>query len=166
MELKPELFERCRGVKLLVLDCDGVLTDGRLYFTERGEEMKIFDVRDGYGLVLWHRAGFRSGIISGRSSPIVDTRAKDVGIEFILQGREDKSAAFDELLSSAGAHADETAYIGDDALDVPVMEVVRLAIAPADAHTTAREAAHYVTSAPGGRGVVREVTDLLLASKK
>lgn len=165
MELSAELRKLCGRIKLLVLDCDGVLTDGRLYFTERGEEMKVFDVRDGYGLVLWLRAGFRSGIISGRNSPIVDARAKDLGVDLVWQGREDKVAAFNELLAAAGAEAAETAFMGDDILDIPVMKLAGLALAPADAHDSARSAADHVTSARGGRGAVREVTDLLLESK-
>jgi 3-deoxy-D-manno-octulosonate 8-phosphate phosphatase (KDO 8-P phosphatase) len=166
MEVSPDVAERFRRIKLLVLDCDGVLTDGRLYFTERGEEMKVFDVRDGFGLVMWHRAGFRSAIISGRDSSIVSIRAADLGIELVWQGREDKAAAFDELIVSAGVEASETAYIGDDVLDVPVMRLAGLAIAPADAHESARSVAHYITKLYGGRGAVREVADLLLQFKK
>src|SRR4051812_21848301 len=109
-----DLKTRAARVKLLILDCDGVLTDGRLYFTERGEEMKVFHVRDGYGLALWHKAGHRSGIISGRNSPIVVQRARELGIEFVVQGREDKVACFHEMITLAGVQADETAYMGDD----------------------------------------------------
>ena len=166
MELSPDLAERLRRITLLILDCDGVLTDGRLYFTERGEEMKVFDVRDGYGLVLWQRAGFRTGIISGRKSPVLGIRAKDLGIEFIWQSREDKETAFRELLAAARCEPGEACYMGDDLLDVPVLELAGLSIAPADAHISARNAAHYVTAAKGGRGAVREVTDLLLSAKK
>lgn len=161
-----EFAERCRKVKLLVLDCDGVLTDGRLYFTERGEEMKVFDVRDGYGLVQWHRAGFRSAIISGRSSKVVEARAKDLGIEFVIQGREDKLTAFDELLATTGVRADETIYMGDDTLDIPAFKRAGIGIAVSDAHEVCREAADFVTEKRGGRGAVREVVDLLFGAKK
>src|SRR6187399_1411188 len=134
MELSGALTDRLSRVTLLILDCDGVLTDGRLYFTERGEEMKVFDVRDGYGLVLWHRAGFRSGIISGRKSPILNSRADDLGIEFVWQSREDKETAFREVLAAAGCEPVETAYVGDDLIDVPVLEMAGFSVAPADAH--------------------------------
>src|SRR5687767_11271443 len=109
--MKPvDLKIRLDGIKLLLMDCDGVLTDGRLYFSETGEALKVFDVRDGYGLTLWHKAGFRSGIISGRKSPIVEKRARDLGIEFVWQGREDKPSAFDELLADAEVAPDEIAF--------------------------------------------------------
>jgi len=155
-----------RKVKLLIMDCDGVLTDGRLYFGPTGEELKVFFVRDGQGIVDWHRAGFRSGIISGRSSPIVETRFRQLGVEFIVQGCDDKVAAFHEMLVAAGMTAAETAFIGDDIVDVGVMELAGLAVAVADAHKTAEAAANHVTKARGGKGAVREVIDLLLASKQ
>src|SRR6188472_1363277 len=97
-----ELQERARRIKLLMMDVDGVLTDGRLYFTEQGETIKVFHVRDGQGLASFHAAGFRSGVISGRNSPIVDLRLKQLGVEFILQGRNEKIAAFNEMITAAG----------------------------------------------------------------
>lgn len=148
------------------MDCDGVLTDGRLYFSETGEALKVFDVRDGYGLTLWHKAGFRSGIISGRKSPIVERRARDLGIEFVWLGREDKAAAFDELLTSANITGDEIAFIADDTIDLPLFLRVGLAVAVGDAHEEVRYRAHYTTKAQGGRGAVRELIDLLLGAQK
>ena len=148
------------------MDCDGVLTDGRLYFAESGESLKVFHARDGQGIVDWHKAGFRSGIISGRTSKIVDLRAGQLGIEFVFQGRSDKVAAFKELIASAGVSPDETAYIGDDTPDAVVMPLVGLAVAVADAHDKVKATAHYVTRLKGGRGAVRELIDLILASKK
>ncbi len=148
------------------MDCDGVLTDGRLYFTDGGEAVKVFHARDGQGIVDWHSSGFRSGIISGRNSKIVDLRAEQLGIEFIFQGHSDKVAAFKELITSAGVSPDETAYIGDDTPDAVVMPLVGLAVAVADAHDKVKTAAHYITRLKGGRGVVRELIDLLLAAKK
>ena len=101
-EIPADVIARARQVKLFVMDCDGVLTDGRLYFTDGGEAVKVFHVRDGQGIVDWHRTGFLSAIISGRNSKIVDLRARELGIRFVMQGRSDKVAAFNELIASAG----------------------------------------------------------------
>ncbi len=158
--------ERARKIKLLLMDCDGVLTDGRLYFSERGEELKVFHVRDGQGIVNWHEAGFRSGIISGRNSPIVELRAKQLGIEFILQGRNEKVSAFHEILAAANVDPDEVAFIGDDTPDATVMPFVGLAVGVSDAHDTVKAAAHHTTQTNGGCGAVRELIDLLLDAKK
>src|SRR6476660_9171103 len=138
------------AIKLLILDCDGVMTDGRLYFGPAGESMKVFFVRDGQGLVDWHRAGFRSGIISGRNSPIVEMRGRQLGVEFIYQGRNEKVAALNELILEAGVLREEVAYIGDDTPDSEVFPFVGLAVAVADAHPSVRDAAHFVTTEKGG----------------
>lgn len=148
------------------MDCDGVLTDGRLYFSKDGEELKVFHVRDGQGLVMWHAAGFRSGIISGRNSPIVEMRAKQLGVEFIFQGRKEKISAFNEMIAAAGVSADQVAFIGDDTPDSEVFPFVGLAVAVGDAHDAVKAAAHYVTKADGGRGAVRELIDHILEAKK
>lgn len=148
------------------MDCDGVLTDGRLYFSERGEEMKVFHVRDGQGIVNWLDAGFRSGIISGRNSPIVEMRARQLGIEFVWQGRKEKVSAFNEILVAANVTADQIAFIGDDTPDAEVMPFVGLAVAVGDAHDTVKAAAHHITRTNGGSGAVRELIDLLLDAKK
>jgi 3-deoxy-D-manno-octulosonate 8-phosphate phosphatase (KDO 8-P phosphatase) len=160
-----DLKERCKKINLLMLDVDGVLTDGRLYYGPNGEEVKPFYVRDGYGLKLWHEAGFRSGIISGRNSDIVSFRAAELKMSFVYQGNDDKIASFDKLMSEAGVSPDEIAFVGDDTLDIPVFERVGLAVAVADAHEKVRSAAHHVTKTHGGRGAVREVIDLLLSSR-
>jgi 3-deoxy-D-manno-octulosonate 8-phosphate phosphatase (KDO 8-P phosphatase) len=160
-----ELSERCEKIKLLLLDVDGVLTDGRLYYGPSGEVLKQFYVRDGYGLKLWHEAGFRSGIISGRNSDIVSFRAAELKMSFVYQGDDDKIAAFDEIVAEAGVTTDEIAFVGDDTLDIPIFERVGLAAAVADAQEQVKAAAHHVTKKCGGRGAVREVIDLLLASK-
>lgn len=161
-----DITERARKIKLLLTDCDGVMTDGRMYFGETGEQLKVFHVRDGQGIVDWHKAGFRSGIISGRNSPIVEMRARQLGIEFVFQGRSEKVAAFDEIVTSAGVSLDETAFIGDDTPDIAVMRLVGLAVAVSDAHDVVKAVAHYVTRLNGGHGAVREVIDLILAAKK
>ena len=161
-----QLEERARKIKLLIMDVDGVLTDGRLYFGPTGEELKVFHVRDGQGLVEWHAAGFRTGIISGRNSPIVEMRATQLGVEFIFQGRKEKVSAFHELIAAAGVAAEETAFIGDDTPDAEVFPLVGLAVAVADAHEAVKAAAHHVTKADGGRGAVRELVDVILSKKK
>lgn len=161
-KLPADIIERARKIKLLIMDCDGVLTDGRLYFGTSGEELKVFHARDGQGIVDWHKAGFRSGIISGRNSSIVEMRAKQLGVEFIYQGRKEKVSAFNELISEAGVIAEEAAFIGDDTPDAEVFPLVGLAVAVADAHEKVKAAAHYVTKRNGGHGAVREFVDLIL----
>jgi len=146
------------------MDCDGVLTDGRLYFSARGEEMKVFEVRDGQGIVSWHRAGFKSGIISGRDAgEIIHKRAQELGIEFVRTGSTDKVKDFEEIRGQLGIDARNVAYIGDDVGDVEVMKRVGFPVAVFDATDEAKAVAAYTTSAKGGRGAVREVTDLLLS---
>jgi 3-deoxy-D-manno-octulosonate 8-phosphate phosphatase (KDO 8-P phosphatase) len=157
-----DLTERCKKIKLLLLDVDGVLTDGSLYYGPNGEVVKNFFVRDGYGLKLWHEAGFRSGIISGRDSDIVSFRAAELKMSFVYQGNDDKITSFNELIAEARVPADEIAFVGDDTLDIPVFERVGLAIAVADAHEAVKDAAHYITKTRGGRGAAREVIDMLL----
>ena len=154
--------EQLKKIKFLIMDCDGVLTDGRLYFGPTGEELKVFHARDGQGIVEWHAAGFRSGIISGRNSPIVEMRARQLGIEFIFQGRKEKVSAFQELIAAAGVTADEVAFIGDDTPDADVFPYVGLAVAVGDAHDAVKAAAHHVTNNNGGYGAVRELIDILL----
>jgi len=146
------------------MDCDGVLTDGRLYFSSRGEEMKVFDVRDGQGIVSWHRAGFKSGIISGRgASEIINKRADELGIEFVRTSSPDKVRDLEAIVDELGLAMNEVAFIGDDIGDIDVMKRVGFAVAVADAVDETKAVAAYVTKATGGRGAVREVVDMLLA---
>lgn len=155
-----------RNIKLLLMDCDGVLTDGRLYFGPSGEVMKSFHVRDGQGIVDWHRAGLVSGIISGRRSEgIVEARAKELGIRFVVTGSNNKVADLDHILDETGIPAEETAFIGDDLGDIGLMKLVGLPVAVADAVEGVKAAASYVTKAKGGEAAVREVIDLLLAAR-
>ncbi|HMT08557.1 MAG TPA: HAD hydrolase family protein [Pyrinomonadaceae bacterium] len=164
MILDDDLRDRAFRIKLLLMDCDGVLTDGRLYFGPSGEELRVFHARDGQGIVDWHAAGFQSGIISGRNSAIVEMRAKQLGITYIKQGRKDKSTALDEIIAESRIPADQIAFVGDDTPDIQVFERVAFAVAVADAHDLAKSAAHYTTEHSGGHGAVREVTDMLLAA--
>jgi len=159
------LIERARRVRLLVLDVDGVMTDGRLHITAQGEETKVFHVRDGSGIVAVQRAGIPVAIISGRDSAAVTRRASELGIRHVFQGIADKRAALDALLAQLGLTADALACVGDDTPDVPMLERAALAVAVADAHPTARAAAHWITPSPGGHGAVREVCDLLLSAR-
>lgn len=153
-------------IRLLLMDCDGVLTDGRLYYSSSGEEMKAFHVRDGHGIVEWHRAGKRSGIISGRHSKAVERRARELGIEFVHLGVADKAAALKAILRSAGLDAAEVAYIGDDTQDIEIMRSVGYSIAVGDAADEVRKMADLVTIAFGGHGAVREAIDHLLGLRK
>jgi 3-deoxy-D-manno-octulosonate 8-phosphate phosphatase (KDO 8-P phosphatase) len=160
-----DLESKARAIRLLVLDVDGVLTDGRLYFSQRGEDLKCFDVRDGYGLKSVQRAGITIAIISGRSSGAVETRARELGIEHVHQGIDDKLSVLLDLRKRLGIESGAVACIGDDAPDVPVLKAAGLAVAVADAHECARAVADYVTRRKGGRGAVREVCDLLVAAQ-
>jgi 3-deoxy-D-manno-octulosonate 8-phosphate phosphatase (KDO 8-P phosphatase) len=161
-----DIDERARRIKLLILDCDGVLTDGRLFFGPTGEELKVFYVRDGEGLVQWNKAGFQSGIISGRNSPIVELRCTQLFVDHIFQGRKAKVSAFNEMIAAAGVSPDQAAFVGDDTPDAEVFPLVGLAVAVGDAHDAVKAAAHYVTKNDGGRGAVREVIDMLLAARR
>lgn len=160
------LHERANDIRLLVLDVDGVLTDGRLHFSARGEELKSFHVRDGAGIVQVLRAGLQVAVISGRNSRAVERRMTELGVTWIRQGVEDKLAALRELLDILALGPQAVASVGDDTPDLPVFEVVRLAIAVADAHAGVKSRAHFITQAPGGMGAVREVCDLLLESQR
>ncbi len=160
-----EIQERAARVKLLLMDCDGVLTDGRIWVLEEGGDQKTFHTRDGLGIELLHRAGLRSGIISGRTSNAVERRARGLGMAFVWQGCEDKQKAFADTLIEAGLRNEEVAFIGDDLNDIPLMLKSGLGVAVADAALEAREHAHYVTNARGGRGAVREVVELILKSQ-
>jgi 3-deoxy-D-manno-octulosonate 8-phosphate phosphatase (KDO 8-P phosphatase) len=160
-----ELERRASRIKLLLMDCDGVLTDGRITLLEDGDELKSFHTRDGHGLVLLHRAGLRSGIISGRTAKAVDRRARDLGVSFVYQGILDKIATFNELTSSEELDNGEIAYIGDDVTDIPLMNRVGLAVAVADAVAETKAASHYTTELAGGFGAVREVCELILKAQ-
>lgn len=151
------------AIHLLVLDVDGVLTDGRLYFGARGEALKLFHVRDGLGIKQLAKAGIEVAVISGRKSKMVDVRCRELGIKHVYQGVEHKIAAFEKLCARLKVNPSACACIGDDVPDVPLMSKVALAFAVADAHPEARHAAHLVTKLPGGHGAVREVCDYLLA---
>jgi 3-deoxy-D-manno-octulosonate 8-phosphate phosphatase (KDO 8-P phosphatase) len=133
MEDQTSVERRASHIKLLLMDCDGVLTDGQLMLLENGDEQKLFNVRDGQGLVLLHRAGLKSGVISGRRSSFVERRARELGINYLRQGSPDKIKDFTELLIEAQVEEQEVAFVGDDLGDIPLMRRVELAVAVADA---------------------------------
>jgi 3-deoxy-D-manno-octulosonate 8-phosphate phosphatase (KDO 8-P phosphatase) len=153
-------------LEMLVLDVDGVLTDGSLYFGASGEMLKAFNVRDGNGIKLLQRTGMQVAVISGRRSAAVARRCRELGIRHVVQGADNKSVALDAILERAGVgDARLCACIGDDTPDIPLFARVGLAFAVADAHPLARAAATMVTTLPGGRGAVREVCDLLMTAR-
>ena len=147
------------------MDCDGVLTDGRVWFTEDHDEQKGFHARDGLGISLLHRAGLRTGIISGRNSSAVDRRARELNMAYVHQYAKDKVAALNEIMTTAAVGLDECAFIGDDVADIAVMRRVGFAVAVADAVDETKQAAHYVTAAKGGYGAVREACDFILKAQ-
>jgi 3-deoxy-D-manno-octulosonate 8-phosphate phosphatase (KDO 8-P phosphatase) len=159
------VLERARRIRLLVLDVDGVLTDGRLYLSATGEELKVFHVRDGSGLVAAQRAGIVVAIISGRDSPAVSRRAAELGIRHLRQGVQDKGAELDRLLAELGVAAADAACVGDDTPDLPMLRRAGLAVAVADAHPALHGVAHWITPSNGGQGAVRDVCDLLLSTR-
>ncbi len=160
-----DLRERAAAIELLVLDVDGVLTDGSLYYGPSGEALKRFNVKDGHAIVLAREAGVRTAILTARSSSIVEARARELGIAPVAQGARDKRVGLGALLSEVGLDAARVAYMGDDVNDLGPLSMVRLAAAPADACAEARAAAHYVAKASGGRGAVREFLELILMAK-
>ena len=160
-----EIFERAKQIKLLILDCDGVLTDGRILITAEGDEMKAFDVRDGHGIVMLHRAGLRTAIISGRQSAVVQRRAKELGIAHVHEMAWVKIEPYQKILAEEGLDDTQVCYVGDDVVDIPLLRRAGLAIAVADAVAEVKGYSHYVTKASGGRGAVREVIELLLKAQ-
>jgi 3-deoxy-D-manno-octulosonate 8-phosphate phosphatase (KDO 8-P phosphatase) len=156
------LRERCIAIELLIVDVDGVLTAGGIAYGSPELEIKQFHVRDGSGLKIWHRAGKRSGLITGRSSPVVERRAAELGIGLVVQGAADKGSAYLRLLAEAGVTDEAVCYVGDDLPDVPPLRACGLAVAVADACPEARALAHYLTQAAGGCGAVRETIELIL----
>jgi 3-deoxy-D-manno-octulosonate 8-phosphate phosphatase (KDO 8-P phosphatase) len=159
------LAERCRSLKLLLSDVDGVMTDGTLLLLPDGREAKAFHVRDGLAIVLAHASGLRTGVLSGRTSEVVASRASALGMAVVRQGVRDKRAALAEILVEQALAAREVAFIGDDLNDLPVMAEVGLTAAPADAPLEVRAQAFMVMSAAGGRGCLREFVEAILRAR-
>ena len=154
-----------QDIRLLILDVDGVLTDGTLYFGETGEALKSFNIRDGHGIKMLMEGGVAVAIITGRRSRMVEERARNLGIPHLIQGAEDKAAALAKLVEASGIPPDACAAIGDDVLDLPVLRRVRFAATVPDAPEIVLKHAHYVTKVAGGRGAVRELCELILRSQ-
>ena len=157
--------ERLKKIRLLILDVDGVMTDGRIIFDSNGVESKFFNVKDGHGIKMLQRSGIEIGIISGRESVVVTNRAIELGIHQVHQKSLDKLAPFRKILDATGFSEEETAFMGDDLIDIPVMRRVGFAAAPADAIAEVLPFAHFVARNKGGWGAVREVCDLLLKAQ-
>ena len=163
MPLPPDdLAARCGPIELLLVDVDGVLTDGVIAVDDQGVETKHFHVRDGSALNLWRKSGKRAAILSGRWAPLVDRRAAELGIAPVIQGAAQKGEPFRALIRELGLDARQVCYVGDDLPDLPVLAAVGLAACPADAAEEVRAIAHLITQAPGGRGAVREVVEFVL----
>jgi len=169
LRVPRKVLDRARRVRLLLMDVDGVLTDGQLFYVETSpgviEETKGFDSKDGIALILAREAGLRTGLISGRDSAGVRRRAEILGMEFVYQGRRRKVPAFEEILARSGLAEAETAYVGDDLPDLPLLARVGLPIAVADAVPEVRRSALLVTRRPGGRGAVREAVEVILKAQ-
>lgn len=163
--ISAEVIERARDIQLLALDVDGVLSDGKLYFGNSGEEFKCFSILDGLGIKMLQDNGITVAIITGRKSNIVERRARELSIRYVIQGREDKASALQEILESTGLSMQQTAYMGDDLPDLGAIMLCRLGTTVANGHNTVKANADWIASKNGGDGAVRELADLLLSAK-
>lgn len=160
-----EILHRARKIKLLLMDVDGVLTDGRIIYDSEGREIKFFHVRDGHGIKLLHRYGIKTGIITGRMSKIVDIRAKELGISYVFQNSFDKGLIIEKIIKEEGYNPDEIAYVGDDIVDIPVFRRVGFRVTVPDASYDVRDEVDYITLNYAGKGAIREVCEIILKSK-
>lgn len=163
--LSEAVLEKIRGIKLVVFDVDGVLTDGRIIYDDDGKETKSFDVKDGHAIKLLMRSGIGAGIITARESKVVVHRAGNLGIDLVYQGRKNKLEAFEEIQGKTGLRPSEIAFVGDDIIDLPVLKRAGFSAAVSDAVEEVRERVDYVAARPGGRGAVREVAELILKTQ-
>lgn len=159
------LAERARAIRLLILDVDGVLTDGKLFFDHAGNEMQAFNARDGMGIKALQQCGVEIAILSGRTSAAVTHRMAQLGIEHVYQGQVDKLDAFMQLLKLTAVDAQQVCFVGDDWIDLPVLVRVGLAVSVADAETRVKQQVHWVTQRNGGEGAVREICNLIMTAK-
>ncbi|TNF35543.1 MAG: HAD family hydrolase [Gammaproteobacteria bacterium] len=163
--MNPQLQQRANAIRLFVMDVDGVLTTGGICYTANGDELKTFNIRDGLGIKLLQRAGIETAIITGRNSTIVERRAKELGIRYLFQGKEDKRQAFADVLAQAGVSAAATAYIGDDLPDLPLVKLAGLGMTVADGDPRVCAHADWISSCPGGCGAVREAAEMILSAQ-
>lgn len=159
------MIERAKPVKLMIFDVDGVMTDGSLYFSDSGEEMKAFNSLDGHGMKMLQNSGVKLAIITGRTSRLLEHRARNLGIDYLHQGSHDKLASFQALLAQVGVSEQDCGFMGDDVIDLPVMRRVAFAVSVPAAPELVQQYAHYVTGRQGGFGAVREVCELIMASQ-
>jgi 3-deoxy-D-manno-octulosonate 8-phosphate phosphatase (KDO 8-P phosphatase) len=164
-ENAENITERARRVRLLILDCDGVLTDGRIIMLPGGDETKAFDVKDGHAMVMSQRAGLPIAIISGRKSSVVRARAKELGVAHLHEMAWVKTEPYEKILTEEGLTDEVVCYVGDDVVDIPLLRRAGLAIAVADAVEEAKQYSHFVTTRAGGRGAVREVIEIILKAQ-
>ena len=160
-----DAFERAKRIRLLALDVDGVLTDGRIYISDDGKECKAYNIRDGLGMKMLQGYGVTLALISGRTSRSAEARAQDIGIARLYQGVDDKVSVFEELRRELELEPADCAFMGDDLVDLPAMRMAGLALTVADAPAVVKERAHFVTQRPGGHGAVREACELILQSQ-
>ncbi len=165
MAVPPEVIQRASKISMLVLDVDGVLTDGRIVYADYGDELKFFNVQDGAGLVFWNRVGLKSAIITSRSSKLLKRRAKEMRVDFLSQGSLLKLPVYEQLLKRFRLAPEQVCAIGDDLMELPILRRAGLSVAVANAVTEIRQACHFTTQRAGGQGAVREVIDLILKAK-
>ncbi len=163
--ISEELFNKFKHIKLILSDVDGVLSDGKIYLTETGDEIKSFNAKDGAGICSLKKIGVKFGIITGRKSSLVERRMNSLGVDCIYQGISDKLTAFKEILLNASLKAEECLYIGDDVIDIPLLKIVGVSVSVKDGHPLVKEKVDLITINKGGEGAVREVTDILLQSR-
>lgn len=161
-DLPRETLARAAKIKLVLFDVDGVLTDGRLLIGDDGQEYKAFNSKDGHGIKMMQRHGVAAGIITGRTSKVVEHRVRDLNIQHVHQGCAEKLPVYRQLLARLGLQPEQTAFVGDDVVDLPIMLSVGLAVAPRDAHPLVVRHAHWTTPSDGGRGAARELCELIL----
>ena len=165
IEADQDIIDRARKIKLLILDCDGVLTDGRIVMLPGSDETKTFDVKDGHGIVMAQRAGLRIAIISGRKSSIVRARATELGVAHLYEMAWVKMEPYEKVLAEEGLTDEEVCYVGDDVVDIPLLRRAGLGVAVADAVEETKDHSHIVTEREGGRGAVREVIEFILKAQ-
>ncbi len=161
-QISDDVLARAKKIKLVLFDVDGVLTDGRLYLDNRGEEYKAFNSRDGHGLKMLMRNGVDVGIITGRQSDIVAHRTRELGIKHVRQGAADKLPVYEDMVRELKLSHEQVAFVGDDVVDLPIMLRVGLAVSPQDGHFLVQRHSHWVSRNDGGRGCARDVCELLM----
>lgn len=161
----PETQLRARPIRLILTDCDGVLTDGKLYYTANGEAAKVFHIHDGLGFKLAKQAGLKTGIISGRKSAALESRARELSMDYVYHGSDAKLSAYEEIRAAENLRDEQIAYVGDDLHDLELLRRVGLALAVADAVAEVKAAAHFITAQRGGRGAFREAVEFILKAQ-